>query len=37
MSTDTVGLAVVGTKTKETKATKLLKPVAMSTCCQNQY
>ena len=36
MRTGTVGLAVSSPKVA-TKKTRVLKQVAMSTCCQNQY
>ena len=37
MSTGTVGLAILATKDKKVKKTKVLKAVSMSVCCQNQY
>ncbi len=37
MSTGTVGLAVTKVTTKKVVTTKVLKPVAMAVCCQNQY
>jgi hypothetical protein len=37
MNTGTVGLAVVAKKSKNSKTTKIMKPITMATCCQNQY
>lgn len=36
VSTGTVGLAMTNVK-NSTKSTKVLKPIAMAVCCQNQY
>lgn len=37
MSTGTAGLAMTKVKANAKKATRVIKAVAMATCCQNQY
>ncbi len=37
MSTGTVGIAMSANKKNAKKSTKVLAPVAMAVCCQNQY